>query len=228
MAFKLQHIVPWGRNFDEYRTMFLLTEKDLQKKIAGFGDGPASFNCEAARKGYAVTSFDPIYQFSRNELAGRIEEARVTVMEQMKENSENYVWTAIQNPDELEKIRMSAMKLFLADYEQGRSENRYIHHELPDRLPYDENFFDIGLSSHFLLMYTALGYDFHITAMTEMLRVCKEIRLFPVVDLDAKTTGLISDVIAYFQDSYDVQMLGTGYEFQRNANKLLVIRKKQC
>lgn len=27
---------------------------------------------------------------------------------------------------------------------------------------YDADLFDIGLSSHFLLMYTVLGYDFHI------------------------------------------------------------------
>ena len=39
-------------------------------------------------------------------------------------------------------------------------------------------------------MYTMLGYDFHIKAMTEMLRVCKEIRIFPIVDLDANKTDL--------------------------------------
>ena len=47
---------------------------------------------------------------------------------------------------------------------------------MPDRLPYKDDYFDIGLSSHFLIMYTALGYDFHVQAITEMLRVCKEIR----------------------------------------------------
>ena len=67
----------------------------------------------------------------------------------------------------------------MRDYEKGKAEQRYICHELPDRLPYEDGYFDIGLSSHFLLMYTMLGYDFHISAMAEMLRVCKEIRIFP-------------------------------------------------
>ncbi len=48
--------------------MFLLGDNDKYKKIAGFGDGPASFNYEATGRGYFVTSFDPIYQFSKNDL----------------------------------------------------------------------------------------------------------------------------------------------------------------
>lgn len=64
MAFKLDSVVPWGRNIDEYREMFLLSEMDMKKKIAGFGDGPASFNCQATELGYDVTSFD---QHCRND-----------------------------------------------------------------------------------------------------------------------------------------------------------------
>jgi hypothetical protein len=74
-------------------------------------------------------------------------------------------------------------------------------------------------------MYTALGYDFHITAMTEMLRVCKEIRIFPIVDLDANKTDLISNVIEYFKQDYDVEIKETPYKFQKDADKLLIIKK---
>lgn len=42
MAFQLNQVVPWGRNFEEYKDMFLVTEKDKSKRIAGFGDEPAS------------------------------------------------------------------------------------------------------------------------------------------------------------------------------------------
>ncbi len=225
MSFKLSSVVPWGRNMNEYVTMFNLTPDDMQKKIAGFGDGPASFNFEAAQKGYSVTSFDPIYQFSKTELRQRIEEVRITVMQQTKENMDNYLWTNIKSLDELENIRMSAMGLFLEDYELGKSEKRYIYHNLPDRLPFDKNTFDIGLSSHFLLMYTDLGYDFHIQAMTEMLRVCREIRIFPILDLDAKETELAANVIEYFKNNHHVEITETKYEFQKGGNKLLIIKK---
>lgn len=223
MSFKLNSVVPWGRNFAEYRAMFCLTDEDMKKKIAGFGDGPASFNCEASQQGYSVTSFDPIYSFSENALRDRINEVRDIVMEQMRNNTENYVWKNIKTLGELENVRMSAMKLFLSDFEKGKKENRYIYHELPDKLPYEKGAFDIGLSSHFLLMYTSLGYDFHIKSISEMLRVCKEIRIFPIVDLDAEKTQLVSDVINYFKSLYKVEIKPTEYEFQKGENKMLTI-----
>lgn len=225
MAFTLNSVVPWGRNLDEYKAMFLLDEKDMEKRIAGFGDGPASFNYEAHCLGCDITSYDPIYQFHKRELEQRIDEVREIVMQQMKENKDNYVWTRIKDLNELEQTRMSAMKLFLDDYEAGLSENRYIYHELPEQLELEDDYFDIGLSSHFLLMYTSLGYDFHIKAMTEMLRVCKEIRIFPVVDLDAVQTDLIHSVMDYFKKRYSVKLVETDYQFQKDANKMLLIRK---
>ena len=227
MAFVLNSVVPWGRSFDEYRRMFCLEDRELQKKIAGFGDGPASFNCEAKEKGCSVTSFDPIYGFSKEQLEKRIEEVRVTVMQQMRENMDNYVWTQIKSLDELENLRMSAMKRFLSDYDKGRQEGRYICHELPKRLPYEDKAFDIGLSSHFLLMYTGLGYDFHVQTMTEMLRACREIRVFPLVDLDANESELAARVIQHFKADFDVEIRKTQYEFQKGDNKLLIIRNRQ-
>lgn len=225
MAFKLDSVVPWGRTLEEYKLMFQLNDEDMLKTFAGFGDGPACFNYEMTERNGSVISFDPIYQFSKEDIEKRIEEVRVIVMQQMHENMDNYVWKNIKSLDELENIRMSAMKKFLSDYEKGKAEGRYVFHELPNRLPYEEDHFDIGLSSHFLLMYTSLGYDFHIAAMSEMLRVCKEIRIFPIVDLDANKTDLINNVIGFFKKDYTVQTVKTDYEFQKGDNKLLIIRK---
>lgn len=226
MAFQLSSVVPWGRNMAEYQLMFQLTEHDRSKKIAGFGDGPASFNCEATARGYSVTSFDPVYRFSKDALEKRIEEVRADVMAQMAENRENYVWTHIKSLDDLERTRMSAMELFLSDYEKGKDERRYICHELPDRVPFADDAFDLGLSSHFLLMYTMLGYEFHIRSITEMLRVCKEVRIFPVVDLDAQETDLITNVMAYLKQHYFAEVRKTDYEFQKGGNKMLILRKR--
>ena len=57
MPFLLDNVVPWGRNIVEYKEMFLLNEEDKNKKIAGFGDGPASFNSQATKEGFSVKSF---------------------------------------------------------------------------------------------------------------------------------------------------------------------------
>lgn len=224
MAFQLNSVVPWGRTFAEYQKMFLLGDAELSGKIAGFGDGPASFNVEATQRGCTVTSFDPVYQFTKQQLAARIEDARVEVMEQMAQNQAQYVWKEIRSLKELEARRMSAMRMFLADYPAGIAEKRYICHELPQRVPYPDQFFDLGLSSHFLLMYIGLGYDFHIQAIEEMLRVCKEVRIFPLLDLSGEESELTGQVIAYFRRAYTVEIRTTSYEFQKGGNRLLVIR----
>ena len=196
IAFKLDGVVPWGRNMEEYKLMFRLDDNDMSKKIAGFGDGPACFNYEMTERNGSVISFDLIYQFSKEDIEKRIEEVPTTVMQQMRANMDNYVWKNIKSLEELESTRMSAMRKFLSDYE------------------------------NFLLMYTSLGYNFHIASMTEMLRVCKEIRIFPIVDLDANKTDLIKNVIDYFQRDYNVEIVKTEYEFQKGDNKLLIIRNR--
>lgn len=70
---KLNEVVPWGRNLEEYRLMFALSEADLNAKILGCGDAPASFNAQMTKLGYSVTSIEPIYQFSAQEIRERVE-----------------------------------------------------------------------------------------------------------------------------------------------------------
>ena len=52
-----------GRSYDEYVRMFALSEADLAGRLLGCGNGPASFDSEATRRGGRVVSCDPPYQF---------------------------------------------------------------------------------------------------------------------------------------------------------------------
>lgn len=45
------------------------------------------------------------------------------------------------------------------------------------------------------------------------------------MDLDAEKTQLTQEVIDHFQAQYEVQVKPVGYEFQKGADKMLVIRK---
>lgn len=224
MAFELSSVVPWGRTLEEYKTMFTLSEEDLKKSIASFGDGPASFNFEMTKSKNNVTSFDPIYQFTKEQLINRIQETKDIVMKQMEQNKDNFCWTTIKDLDELEKIRMNAMNNFIDDFEGGKSEERYIPQELPTKTDFSDKHFDIGLSSHFLLLYTQLGLDFHIKTIDEMLRICKEIRIFPIIDLDAKESNLLESVIRHYKNNYNISIKQTKYEFQKGGNKMLMIK----
>jgi hypothetical protein len=203
-----------------------LSEQDiLTNKIISFGDGPASFNAEATKKGSHIVSVDPIYKFSIKEIEDRIYETKDIILEQARINEQNYKWTNIKNLKELEHLRMSAMRLFLDDFEQGLSEKRYVCGELPDRIMFPNDSFDIGLSSHFLLLYSGLGRDFHIHSIKEMLRVCREIRIFPICNLDSYKTDLLNEVIDYFSKTVRVGIVPSTYEFQKNANEMLIFEK---
>jgi hypothetical protein len=226
MAFTLDKIVPWGRSFDEYVRMFALTEADLQKNILGCGDGPASFNAGMHRRGRRVTSLDPIYRFSWPEIAGRITETCGVILEQLRASREDYVWDTVGSPEELGALRMSAMQAFLADYPDGSREGRYVAGELP-ALPFADGEFDLALCSHLLFLYSEqLSPAFHQDAVAELLRVAREVRIFPLVTLAGGRSphieAVISSVEAAGGQTTDVKVL---YEFQRGGNEMLVIRR---
>lgn len=226
MPFVLDKVVPWGRRLSEYQEMFGLSYQDLRdNKIISFGDGPASFNTEGTKKGGHIISVDPIYQFSVTEIKNRINKTRAIVLEQTYKNQQNYRWDKIKSISELDNLRMSAMNLFLDDFEKGLAEKRYICGELPDKINFPDNSFDLGLSSHFLFLYSALGWDFHLQAIKEMLRICKEIRIFPTCDIDGKKTDLLRKVLYYLEDTYRIKVIKTNYEFQKNGNEMLIIAK---
>jgi hypothetical protein len=224
MSFELKSVVPWGRSLAEYQKMFDLTESDLTRRIASFGDGPASFNAEMTKLNHQVVSFDPIYQFSAEELEQRISETKDTVIEQTRHNHQNFVWTNIKNIEELIQLRMTAMSNFLEDFEKGKAQKRYIYHQLPEPLPFPDSAFELGLSSHFLILYSQLGLDFHLQAISEMLRVCREIRIFPLLNLNAGSSEVLEPIFKYFSRHYVVKISKVEYEFQKNGNQMLSIK----
>lgn len=226
MAFELKNVVPWGRSLEEYIKIFKLTDSDLNSRIISFGDGPASFNSEMIKLDKMVVSLDPIYQFTKAELKQRIDETKETVIEQMRANQGNFVWKNIKNIDELEQIRMGAMANFIDDFEIGKEQQRYIYHELPTQTKYNSQEFDLGLSSHFLILYSQLELDFHIQSISEMLRICKEIRIFPILNLNATKSEVLEDIIAHFNSDFIVTIESSDYEFQKNGNEMLVIKRK--
>lgn len=225
MSFTLDKVVPWGRSYDEYIRMFALTEVDLERRILGCGDGPASFNAELSKRGGHIVSVDPIYLFDVDQIKSRIAETYEEVMAQTRKNQNEFVWEAILSVDELGRIRMSAMDLFLADFEAGKQEGRYIDGELPF-LPFETGQFDLALSSHFLFLYSAhLSAEFHLQALREMLRVAREVRVFPLLMLGSAPSPHIAFIKEQLDgDGFCLEIKHVPYEFQRGGNEMLVIK----
>ncbi|MEW5803278.1 MAG: SAM-dependent methyltransferase [bacterium] len=224
MPFTLDRVVPWGRSFDEYVRMFHLTGNDLRRAILGCADGPSSFNSEMKAAGYKVVSCDPLYQFTAKQIEGRINETYNRVMEQTVQNKDNFIWDTIQSVEELGKVRMEAMRKFLADYDQGKGDGRYLIAELP-ALPFSEMQFDLALCSHFLFLYTGqLSLEFHQNSILEMCRVAREVRIFPLIDLCLTKSPYVEAILPELgQCGFEVKIEKVAYEFQRGGNEMMRI-----
>lgn len=127
--------------------MFALKESELGLRMLGCGDGPAGFNSVFTQMGGYAISLDPIYKFTVAQLRERIAETYQAVIQQVQKNQIDFVWEGITSIDELGRIRMNAMEIFLSDFESGKKEGRYVVGELPN-LPFKNKQFDIALSSH--------------------------------------------------------------------------------
>jgi len=223
---KLENVVPWGRNLSEYRAMGLYTDADKHKKILGCGDGPASVNVELTHMDINITSIDPIYQFTKKQIQQRVQETSMLVSEQLRQNRDDYIWKNISNVDELISLRLTAMKEFLEDYETGKDRERYQHQELP-KLNFKDKEFDLVWSSHFLFLYSEhFDEEFHKRAILEMLRVAKEVRIFPLLDLKNEKSSHLENILIFLQENgYTCEIQKSDYEFQKGANEVLKIWK---
>jgi hypothetical protein len=228
MAFELTQVVPWGRSFPEYVAMFALSANDLTKRILGCGDGPASFNAELTRRGGSVASVDPLYAFAADEISQRIDETFNEVVRQTRQNQNEFVWDRIHSVDELGKVRMAAMRDFLADYPQGRIEGRYLPQSAPI-LKFPDCSFGLALSSHFLFLYSDhLDLTFHIDTIAELCRVCGETRIFPLLQLGGTHSPHVEPVMRHFRaGGYEVTKVTVPYEFQRGGNQMLKIKQSR-
>ncbi|RCJ26599.1 SAM-dependent methyltransferase [Nostoc sp. ATCC 43529] len=226
MVMVLDKVVPFGRSMDEYIKIFNLTKADLNKRIIGVGDGPASFNAEMARQGKNVVSIDPLYQFSGDQILQRFNEVVDNIINQVKATPNDWVWSYHKSPDDLRQNRVKVIQEFLADYDSGKKTNRYIFGELPN-LAYDNQEFDIALCSHLLFLYSdQLDYDFHLNSVGEMLRIAQEIRIFPLIDLMLKPSPHLEKLIKYYTDQgYKINIEKVEYELQPGGNKMLKITK---
>jgi hypothetical protein len=206
--------------------MFRLSDADLAGTIVGCGDGPASFNAEATRRGTRVVSCDPVYRHGREQLRERIAATTADILEQTHRNAAEFVWTTIASVDDLGRVRAAAMQAFLDDFPIGKIEGRYVDAELPV-LPFADGAFDLALSSHFLLLYTdQLGEAFHRAAIREMCRVAREVRIFPLLTLGAVRSSLVDPLADDLRSQgFGVSLDRVPYEFQRGGNEMMRIHR---
>lgn len=225
MTIAYDTIVPWGRSLDEYVAMFALSASDLGQPILGCGDGPAAFNGAMRKRGGRVVSVDPLYALPAATIRRRIDETCDSVIEQTRRHREQFVWKTIRDVAALKALRLAAMNDFLEDFETGKREGRYVAGGVP-HLPFADKAFALCVASHFLFLYTAnLSLDFHLAAIDAMLRVAREVRLFPLLAVDGRRSPYVDVVRRHYADAdCAVDEVPVDYEFQIGGRAMLRLR----
>ncbi len=222
---QLDRVVPFGRTFTEYRSMFNLTDRDLQRSILDIGAGPASFTAELTSRGGRVVAIDPIYHFSGAEIQQRFNDCVDNIIGQVANTPQDWVWKFHKSPADLRRTRELALELFLADYDAGKIAGRYIAGEVPDAIGRES--YDLILCSHFLLLYSAqLSWEFHERAVTKLLDRTNELRIFPLLTLMLDRSPYLNRLCELVVNlGYRSQIVPVEYELQPGGNEMLVITR---
>jgi SAM-dependent methyltransferase len=188
-------IVPYGRSFDEYCLMFSLGDQDAGKRIVGIGDGPSDFNAVATARGWQVTSVDPLYCHTPGQIAERCQSTVDAMVAAVSLVPTHWTWTYHATAADLRSHRLATSERFLSDFAADRVRGRYIAAALPS-LPFKSDSFDLALCSHLLFSWSGvLDLAFHRAALAEMLRVAREVRIFPTSKNLAVVRSRYADVL---------------------------------
>lgn len=226
MVMELEKVIPFGRSLDEYKAMFTLSDTDLGRKIVGIGDGPASFNAEMYALGKTVVSVDPLYAFRADEIENQFYAVVDNIIDQVKSSPDDWAWSYHRSPEHLKENRVNVLRRFVADYEKGKAEGRYIVGELPT-LDLADRQFQLAVCSHFLFLYSDhLTYEFHRASVLEMTRVASEVRIFPLLTLALTQSPYVQPLIEELRSlGFVASVEKVSYELQRGGNEMLRIQK---
>jgi hypothetical protein len=207
--------------------MFSLAEGDLSGGVLDCGGGPASFTAEVSASGIRAVSVDPIYAYSGSEIRARFEAAVNPMLAQVRATPEDWTWTYHRDPEDLGANRRAALERFLADYDEGLRDHRYIVGELPS-LPFGPDSFGLAVCSHLLFLYSdLLSEAFHIQSALELCRVAREVRLFPLLTLRGEPSPHLPAVrSALDSEGWTSKVVPVDYELQRGGNRMLRVFRK--
>ena len=120
-----------------------------------------------------------------------------------------------------------AMDRFIADYDSGKEEGRYIEASLPE-LSFKDKQFDLALCSHFLFLYSDhVNFEQHVESLRELCRVAAEVRVYPLLALNGEVSPYLTEVISALQSLHlMVSKVDVSYQFQKGATQMLVLKSR--
>src|SRR5262245_17009425 len=220
--FDLQGAIrPWGRSAAEYEAFFALSNVPASARILDCGSGPASFTAQWNNSGRFVVAADPMYRLSGLDIAADFEPTASRMLDGVRRARERFNWDYYGSPEGVIQRRREVLDAFLSDFRSSNRAGRYVAASLPE-LPFQSASFDLVLCSHFLFLYSAeLGTTVHILSLQEMLRVGREVRVFPLLDMDGQPSIHFEPTVETLRTSAHVELVPVPFEFRRGDSRML-------
>lgn len=222
-TYEIDEIAFIGRTFTEYQRMFDFDPAVWSgQRILDCPAGPCSFVTEARSREITAVGADKMYDRSPAALSKRCAEDIETAMDALGGVEDLYTWEFYDDVSELRAYRERAASRFLSDY--AHNGDRYVYVDLP-ATPFADHAFDLVLSAHFLFLYDdRLSDEFHLETIQELCRISSQLRVFPLHGFDADQSDIVETTVEELQsEGYTTDIREVPFEFQRGANKMLVV-----
>ena len=211
----------WGRSATEYEAFFALSDVPSSARALDCGGGCSSFAAEWGGKGRFVVAVDPVYSSSGGDLEANFKPVAARMLAGVQKTRERFLWDRYGSPQSCIRVRRDILATFLSDFRSGTASGRYVAGFLPS-LPFRSKSFDLVLCSHLLFLYSAeFDSETHISCLREMLRVGREVRVFPLLDMAGKRSGHLDRTIQTMRNYADVEVVPVPFEFRRGDTNML-------
>ncbi len=214
-----------SRSSTEYEAFFALTPADLAGTVLDCSAGASGFAAVVNSRGGRVIAVDPAYAAG---VAGVLAESASGTSRGaaiVDDHEDRFVWSWYGSREARDELRAGARAAFEQDL-RART-GGYVAGALPG-LPLADDAVDLALCSHLLFTWSdVLDEHWHDAALTELLRVARQVRVFPLV---VQGTG---DAVPFLPRLLDrlrerghrAEVVPVGYEFQRGADRMLVVTR---
>ncbi|WP_136520388.1 MULTISPECIES: methyltransferase domain-containing protein [Cellulomonas] len=213
-----------SRSAEEYRAFFALTDDDLAGRVLDCSAGASGFTAALGAAGADVTAVDPTY-VDRDALRDEVARSAAAGVALVDAHDDRFTWSWYGSPARRRELREAALAAFLDDLDARP--DRYVVGALPD-LPFEDDAFDLALCSHLLFTWAgSFDAEWHHAALTELLRVADEVRVYPLVHLGAgEPVAFLPALLDRLRsEGRTVRLVPVAYEFQVGATQMLVVRR---
>ena len=214
-------VPPWGRSAAEYEAFFALSDVPPSARILDCGSGPSSFAAEWSRKGRFVVAADPMYRYSARGFLADFDSTAARMLAGMRKARDRFRWDHYGSPEDVVRRRREVLTAFIADLQAETRSGRYVSARLPD-LPFRSGSFDLVLCSHLLFLYsTEFDAETHLSFLRELLRLGREVRVYPLLDMDGRPSPHLEGTLQALRASARVELVPLSFEFRSGDSKML-------